>query len=224
MDSANRAMRNIDRAIQDQGETIAGLTSRLKKIELSNTSVPNNSLTRRDPRLPELSQSSRTTIPDVAVTTAAALNAERSAAKLKKALLGMRGDKPILNIKATGGAPRNLLTTSRGPEPLGDGGEDWASPAAADPFELPKEDVFKPGAAMTGSSQTARGKPAKTHRAPAPTAPKANAVFHSNVSVTSAKPSPPPKEFSWGPLPDFQAKSSPPRSGVPFVSFGSVKK
>ncbi|KAJ3728788.1 hypothetical protein C8R42DRAFT_545103, partial [Lentinula raphanica] len=79
LDTIHRTYRNIDIALQQQGDEVAQLNARLHKLDLN---VPTrNSLTARDPRLPSFSPHSRPSIitPDVAVTTAAALNAERSA-------------------------------------------------------------------------------------------------------------------------------------------------
>uniref|UniRef100_A0A0W0F345 Nucleoporin Nup159/Nup146 N-terminal domain-containing protein n=1 Tax=Moniliophthora roreri TaxID=221103 RepID=A0A0W0F345_MONRR len=102
IDTVNRTYRNIDIAIQQQSDDVARLTSRVKKLDLSvpSTSLLRQSVAGRDPRLPDpIVRRPFNVTPDVAVTTAAALNAERSAHKLKTALLAARKE-PLLNMTA----------------------------------------------------------------------------------------------------------------------------
>ncbi|KAF5391761.1 hypothetical protein D9757_001746 [Collybiopsis confluens] len=99
LDTIHRTYRNIDIALQQQTDEVEQLNTRLMKLNLS--APPRGDPGTRDPRLPTFTPHSRPSIitPDVAVTTAAALNAERSAQKLKTMLLKARKE-PLLNVKA----------------------------------------------------------------------------------------------------------------------------
>ncbi|KAH0584932.1 hypothetical protein H2248_008204 [Termitomyces sp. 'cryptogamus'] len=106
LDSINRTYRNINIALGQQAAQIALLKKRFTKLRSSpelSTSGPSSlpSYPKRDPRLPSPQSSRRSTVtPDVAVTTAAALNAERAAHRLKRALLQVRSA-PLLNTAAS---------------------------------------------------------------------------------------------------------------------------
>ncbi|KAG6884149.1 hypothetical protein C0993_000926, partial [Termitomyces sp. T159_Od127] len=106
LDSINRTYRNIDLALNQQAAKIALLKKRFAKIRsssqssISNPSSPSSHL-KRDPRLPSPQSNHRLAVtPDVAATTAAALNAERAAHRLKRALLQARSA-PLLNTTAS---------------------------------------------------------------------------------------------------------------------------
>lgn len=109
LDTVNRTFRNIDISITQQSGDVAKLQQRMSKLDVSP-----NVLGSRDKRLSESSvKKPSAVIPHVAVTTAAALNAERSAQKLKRALLAVRKE-PLLNNKvASKPAPVSFLTPSR---------------------------------------------------------------------------------------------------------------
>lgn len=94
LDTVNRTFRNIDIAIDQQTQEISQLRNRMAKLEISGGVGPGDQ--------PILSTSKRplNVTPNVAITTAAALNAERSAQRLKKALLTSR-TQPFLNTTAT---------------------------------------------------------------------------------------------------------------------------
>ncbi|KAJ7583608.1 hypothetical protein C8J56DRAFT_724003, partial [Mycena floridula] len=81
LDTINRSYKNIDIAINQQSAGISRLTERVAKLDLT-APYPSFSQSRRDPRLPDaVTPSSRpfNITPHIAITTAAALNSERSA-------------------------------------------------------------------------------------------------------------------------------------------------
>lgn len=109
LDTVNKTFRNIDIAIMQQGGDVAKLQQRIGKLDLSS-----NILGPRDKWVSESRvKKPSSVIPDVAVTTAAALNAERSAQKLKRALLAARKE-PLLNKAVSHPAPpTSFITPSR---------------------------------------------------------------------------------------------------------------
>ncbi|KAF8656789.1 hypothetical protein AX16_002341 [Volvariella volvacea WC 439] len=97
LDTINRTYRNIDIAIDQQSEDISKLAARIARLSVK---APAQKISDRDPRLPDhVPKRAYNITPHVAVTTAAALNAEQSAHKLKQALLNMRKE-PLLNTTA----------------------------------------------------------------------------------------------------------------------------
>ena len=88
-------------ALQYQADEVARLTARISKLAIKNPGFLKSQNPARDARLPDAVVSRRpyNVAPQVAVTTAAALNAERSAHELKRALLATRKE-PLLNMKA----------------------------------------------------------------------------------------------------------------------------
>ncbi|KAJ3786013.1 hypothetical protein GGU10DRAFT_311953 [Lentinula aff. detonsa] len=227
LDTIHRTYRNIDIALQQQGDEVAQLNARLRKLDL--TASTHNSPATRDPRLPSFSPRSRPFIitPDVAVTTAAALNAERSAYKLKTMLLKARQE-PLLNVKAKevaeGGKKVPLAyTTPKSSLPLMNSGEipfntpiirgplfgGTASPSAPetgkwDTLSFP-EDNFHPSIPMSSGGR--RGGPPQRKHGTAPSVKKSPAPG-SPETGGAPKPSPPTASFDWGPLPIFNKPSS----------------
>ena len=92
LDTVNRTFRNIDVAIERQKHEMSLLRQRMAGLEIGGVS------TREQVAVSSPKQPLNVT-PNVAITTAAALNAERSAQKLKKALLASR-TQPLLNTSA----------------------------------------------------------------------------------------------------------------------------
>ncbi|TFK72992.1 hypothetical protein BDN72DRAFT_762517 [Pluteus cervinus] len=182
-DTVNRTYRNIDIAIQQQSTDVSKLSARLSKLDL--TSRPNRS--ERDPRLPDrvIKQPYHVT-PHVATTTAAALNAERSAHKLKRALLKVRME-PLMNTTAaTAPPPPVTFNTPKKPDSSsqveGLDSPEWSLP----------EDQFNPSTPVP----TRRGAGTGTKR-------------HQSVPLRrgpASTPSPNPSSFDWGPLPQFSAQ------------------
>ena len=155
----------------------------------------------KDLRLPD-DESRRpfSVTPHVAITTAAALNAERSAQKLKKALLAAR-KAPLLNNKAAQAAPARItFKTPQKIAPPDNSESDYAfkTPISGTLFEretpqtplqewLFPEDNFSP----LPSPPTRRGAGRTKKHA-------------SNVPLKKSGGSPQaPVSFDWGPLPGF---------------------
>lgn len=150
----------------------------------------------------------------MAASTAAALNAERSAQKLKRALLGLRQE-PLLNTKAvTAVAPAITFETPQKPtvvksesatpnasQVLGTdifiGDTVFLAPAALPGFESPSPE---PDDSPTNLLK-ARGRTTGKHHTKSATLKNPAAVGHAT----------PPTTFSWGPLPVQQntAKTTP---------------
>ena len=155
--------------------------------------------------------------PDVAVTTAAALNAERSAQRLKKALLAVRKE-PLLNTKAASTPNVRLMTPQKPsnqpsafppllpPSPTSSM-PDWTS--------LP-EDNFKPSALPSPPSRRGGGSGQRKH----PSVPLKRSMGPSEAS-TSTAPS-----FDWGPLPTFPSSPGMAKTTVPtaFVPLSTAIK
>ncbi|KAF9526360.1 hypothetical protein CPB83DRAFT_857976 [Crepidotus variabilis] len=128
LDTINRTYRNIDIAIEQQTDDVNRLGTRVSKISIADAQAASAAsaalLLQRDSRLPDLPSSPLSlrkpinVTPNVAVTTAAALNAEHSAARLKKALLAVR-KQPLLNDKVTREptAPTSFTSPSKGDKP-----------------------------------------------------------------------------------------------------------
>ena len=150
--------------------------------------------------------------PDVAVTTAAALNAERSAQRLKKALLAVRKE-PLLNTKAASTPNVPLMTPQKSsnqpsafpallpPSPASSSMLDWTS--------LP-EDNFNPNALPLPPGRRSGGGGQRKH----PSVPLKRSMGASEASAPTAP------SFDWGPLPTFpsspgMAKTTVPTSFVP---------
>ncbi|KAK7691120.1 hypothetical protein QCA50_006223 [Cerrena zonata] len=108
LDTINRTYRNIDIAISQQSDDLTRLVSRMSKLKIKrsrDSPAPSSrfsasseesrflTATQDDKRAPVNVTSS------IAVTTAAALNAERAAQRLKKALMKARKE-PLLNTQA----------------------------------------------------------------------------------------------------------------------------
>ena len=124
-------------------------------------------------------------VPNVAVTTAAALNAERSAQNLKQALLAVRKE-PLLNSTATpplaGGA--TPLQKSNG------SGAGLSADQAATSLAAPLDPPFSIGESPTSLFKARRTLGPKLHSKPIP-------FKISPASSASSAPS----AFDWGPLP-----------------------
>ncbi|KAF7773390.1 hypothetical protein Agabi119p4_5557 [Agaricus bisporus var. burnettii] len=216
LDVINRTYRNIDMAIQQQNDEMEKLAGRVSKLKIGSQNSPSGS---RDIRLPDRQRRGIAISPHVAVTTAAALNAERSAYKLKKALLKVRKE-PILNVRAAS-APRppsafetpqkspaasNIFESVQGPlfpPPEENRGTFWDID-----LNVPAEDKFRPGAPLPSSKRGAGSNPKK----------------HSSVSLkrTSSEASPPNKTSAadfWGTPPAFPSSklAGEVKAKVPFV-------
>ncbi|KAJ7722726.1 hypothetical protein DFH07DRAFT_932330 [Mycena maculata] len=235
LDTLNRTFRNMDIALDNQTGDVERLAARIAKLDVKDRPRNGHRAGTRDVRLPDPVTRQRpfNVTPHVAVTTAAALNAERSAHKLKRSLLSVRKE-PLLNTQAASApsAPLAFQTPQRSGLGLGLGLAGPGTPArslsfgtgSSTPpqstmfgFDFP-EDNFNPspppavrrGAGGSGKTRISNSVPLK--RSPG----------------QLSTPSPPPS-FDWGPLPNFQKKPvtlSPENSlGGSWVSegFGSKK-
>jgi nucleoporin NUP159 len=178
----------------------------------------------RDPRLPDRVRRPVNVTPNVAATTAAALNAERGAHRLKKALLAARKE-PLLNNSVNVSKPPPLgfqsplrtppkaeiaktATTpgnaSRFSLPSSFSGGTFDTPVKDEPddaFALPDDD-FSPSALLPGGPNSRRSVTKK----------------HSSVQLpkrSPGTPTPAAPSFDWGPMPTF---IKPPSTSL-FASF-----
>ncbi|KAL1701706.1 hypothetical protein EV121DRAFT_282457 [Schizophyllum commune] len=195
LDVLNRTYRNIDLAINNDRELIDSLTARMANVSFGegrSRAAKLKDANRRDSRLPDPNPRPLNVTPNVAVTTAAALNAERSAARLKRVLLAARPE-PLLNkTAATAPAPPAVFQTPMKP------GATPRTPAF-DPKDAMwadfGEDKFSPQT-PTPAGRRGAGSGVRRHQ-PSPAVKK----------VPLSTPSPPPN-FSWGPLPPPRAATS----------------
>ncbi|KAH9481729.1 hypothetical protein JR316_0006256 [Psilocybe cubensis] len=214
LDTINRTFRNIELAIDQQADEVSRLATRISKLDMAEKS---SSVSRRDARLPDAAgRRVHDIIPDVAATTAAALNAERSAQRLKNALLAVRKE-PLLNNTVAQAPPAlyafqtpQKSSTSSGPSKFafkapasGSLFSDVPTPLSASDimpnWDLP-EDNFMPMDAANLISTRSQSK----QRIHSPSA---------QIKKTPGSGgSTPPAEFDWGPLPNFQ---SPPAKHMP---------
>ena len=205
LDTINRSYQNIDKIIREKSDQVSDLTARISKLNAKDVAASNP----RDSRLGD-SGSGRPyhVTPDVAVTTAAALNAERSAQRLKKALLAVRTE-PLLNTKAAS-TPNMLLQT---PQKLSN--QPSAFPALLPPSSMPDwtslpEDNFNPNASPLPQSRRGGGGQRKHPSVP---------LKRSTVSSETFTSTPTAPSFDWGPLPNFPspgtAKTTMPMAFVP---------
>lgn len=207
MDTINRTYRNIDLAISQQEDDVDRLVDRVSKLKIN----PPQAVTPKIGRLPlELRESpgkrAVAVTPNVAATTAAALNAERAAQRLKGALLRARKE-PLLNKQAVGTVASALEYSS--PQKLLGSSESevsWKPPASSDllatpTWTMPAFQPQSPGSptpthpGARRKETTGLGKHAKPIRRP---------TGSPNSSTTSS----PPSGFSWGPLPGVAPKTT----------------
>jgi nucleoporin NUP159 len=209
LDTINRTYRNIDIAVQQQTDDVAQLTSRISKLSVRTSGPSKPQHPARDARLPDAVVSRRpyNVTPHIAITTAAALNAERAAHKLKRALLAARKE-PLLNTKAAAAppppsgyksppkapiAPRlgvGFSATVNGPLfPVARKPEVESTPT---PWTLP-EDNFNPSTPLATRRGAGAGK--RQHM---------SVPLRKSGGSPSPAASPPAATFEWGPLPVFE--------------------
>ena len=209
LDTINRSYQNIDRIIKERGDQVSDLAARISRL---NTKAVANS-PQQDFRLGD-SESGRpyNVTPDVAVTTAAALNAERSAQRLKKALLAVRKE-PLLNTKAASASNVRLMT------PQKPSNQPSAFPALLPPSptssslasmldwtSLP-EDNFNPNALPSPPSRRGGSGGQRKH----PSVPLKRSMGPSETSASTAP------SFDWGPLPTFPSSPGMAKTTVPMA-------
>ncbi|KAF8207210.1 hypothetical protein K438DRAFT_1931247 [Mycena galopus ATCC 62051] len=196
LDTLNRTFRNMDIALDTQTNDVERLAARVAKLDMKG-GKRNGRASTRDARLPDpvTRQRPSNVTPHVAVTTAAALNAERSAHKLKRALLSVRKE-PLLNTQAASAPPAPLAfkTPQRAGLGLGlglGGVPSTPTQSTMPGFDFP-EDTFNPSPPPAVRRGAGTGKTRISNSVPL----KRNLAGYST-------PSPPPS-FDWGPLPNFQ--------------------
>ncbi|KAJ7220027.1 hypothetical protein GGX14DRAFT_585136 [Mycena pura] len=234
LDTLNRTFRNMDIALDNQTSDVEKLTARVAGLSVSHPQSNGHTAGARDARLPDPITRQRpfTVTPHVAMTTAAALNAERSAHKLKRALLAARKE-PLLNTQAAAAPPAPVAFKTPHKAAVG---IDIGLGALATPFNLGQpvslpstplqttmfgfdlpEDNFNPsppppvrrGAGGGGKSSRISG----------------SVPLKRSPGQTSVAP--PPQAFNWGPLPTFgKPKSVSPENslGGSWVSEGFGSK
>ena len=211
MDTVNRTYRNIDIAIGQQADEVAQLASRISKLKLDGPLKHEDTLA--TPRLPDsVTGRPYNVTPAVAVTTAAALNAERSAHKLKRALLAARKE-PLLNNNAATATPPPIAFKTPAKIPFGTSVPDpiFTTPIKGPLFStspqdqapipdwaLPKDDKFDPSAGPPSLPAGRRGA-MKKERMSGLLKKSWQNPMPGLISTSSS----PPAGFSWGPLPTF---------------------
>lgn len=219
LDTVNRTYRNIDIAIQQERDAIDGLAQRLSKIDLNTMRSPSP---QRDARLPKPPSRPHAIVPHAAVTTAAALNAERSAQKLKHVLLGLRKE-PLLNqpkanvptppvaflsaSQASGSAKDVVVfnTPIKIEGPLFGKSGSIDSNSFGTGFEFPDDDnSFHLSTPVPTGRRGAGG--GKKH---------GGGFFKKSPSAAATPPKVP--SFDWGPLPAFDYGKSAGSGGSPLV-------
>lgn len=234
LDIVNRTFRNIELAISQQADDVSQLATRVAQLNLAEKpGAPEGPS--RDSRLPDpIRRKPYNVTPNVAAVTAAALNAERAAHKLKKALLAARKE-PLLNMKVQKATPPPVAFSTPGrpvhqhdpisppsvgviPQPSFAGlkldGAVFSPPPAtpstsASTWSLPPDD-FSPSAAPLGGTRRGATAPKKHGSVPLKRAPG-----------TSPSPAPAPASFDWGPLPTFH---TPPKQTSSFFKIDASKK
>ncbi|KAI6039592.1 hypothetical protein EDC04DRAFT_2684462 [Pisolithus marmoratus] len=136
IDTINRTLRNIDLAIDQQQCEVDELRRRISTLNINPTSdgvlLP---LSREKSQAVSQTKRPWNVTPNVAASTAAALNAERAAQKLKRALLTSR-DSPLLNSRAK--VTTSKLTSFQTPKKAGTVKPEPKTPApAGDLFSFP---------------------------------------------------------------------------------------
>ncbi|KAI0648862.1 hypothetical protein C8Q79DRAFT_1064942 [Trametes meyenii] len=233
LDTINRTYRNIDLAIEQEEEDVSTLADRVAQIDMASSSwgaLSFSSASTRDKRLPDRNQRvGREVTPNIAASTAAALNAERSAQKLKRALLKVRKE-PLLNTKAVDARPpereariarKPLLAPDSG---LGLGAAFAAGmhngfPPALGPVPGIAPPVWVPPPPGAFGASLAWSIPPPIQFDPG--SPLGGGVMRGGGSRAHLKsahahqapalkppPPPPPVGFSWGPLPKVMPKQT----------------
>ncbi|KAF4596430.1 hypothetical protein EYR40_007876 [Pleurotus pulmonarius] len=183
--TAHRTFKNIDIAIQQQARDIADLSSRLAKLDIS--SLQSVTATNSGSRYGGTRRSFNVT-PNVAVTTAAALNSERSTQRLKNRLLSLRSE-PLMNTKS--------LTAAKPPVAFSTPGK-----PAAPPVQSPSMNFDLPAAFPSSPSPSPAG-PSSRRGAAFSSKHLKSATLKKTFSSPDHQHSPPPPSDFWGPLPSF---------------------
>ncbi|KAF5326909.1 hypothetical protein D9619_004355 [Psilocybe cf. subviscida] len=254
IDTINRTYRNIEIALEQQSDEVSRLANRISHLKVDESgapvapSTPARSGSAPREGTPQSQQRPYNISTSVAETTAAALNGERSAARLKKVLLRVRKE-PLLNTQALDAPPPPLAYDSpRKPSTSVFGASAFDSSAFGKPFDYPTpplNGVEAPlGDTLLDSSSDlnkildfsnlpdedefhptdlseSSGRRAGRSRSHKLVNPKKGVPFVPKTPQEQSSP-PPPSTFNWGPLPKFGASSSPPiATPAKFVPFAS---
>ncbi|KAF7327488.1 hypothetical protein MKEN_00327400 [Mycena kentingensis (nom. inval.)] len=210
LDTLNRTFRNMDLALETQTNDVEQLVARVAKLRVIQPKT--NGRETRDARLPDPISRQRplSVTPHVAVTTAAALNAERSAHKLKRVLLSVRKE-PLLNTQAAAAPPAPLAFQTplrSGGINLGLGAHQLVSTPPQDlvGFDFP-EDNFNPSSPLPSTRRGGGG-----------TRSRVSSSVSLKRSPGQAPATPSPPAFDWGPLPDFGKGKAPESSAGAWLS------
>jgi nucleoporin NUP159 len=191
LDTVNRTSRNINLAIRQQSVDISALSSRIAKLDIeggSPLSTPSRTRERDIVRRP------LDVTPHVASTTAAALNAEQTAHRLKETLLAVRSQ-PLLNTQAANARPAlRAFDTPKKPDAdlgssVGSLGGVFSTPFTPSPLNK-TESVGK--GVSPPVSLGRRGTAQKYHAKSVP------------LKSTPTAGTPPKPTFDWGPLPGIK--------------------
>jgi nucleoporin NUP159 len=167
---------------------VSALSARVAKLNLDSGS-PSGTPSRRQER--DVVRRALDVTPHVASTTAAALNAEQSAHRLKEALLSMRTE-PLLNTQAAQAKPApRAFDTPQKPSVLDPAPSASSSSSGlfSTPFSLP------PLSAASSSPPTSAGRRNNAQK------------YHSKSVPLKSAPTgatPPKPSFDWGPLPGIK--------------------
>ncbi|KAH7884574.1 hypothetical protein F5I97DRAFT_1812802 [Phlebopus sp. FC_14] len=213
LDTVSRTFRNIDIAIEQQKREMNKLRIRMSKLD----TLSLNGMTALDKRLSWSSSKRPSNVtPNVAATTAAALNAERSAQKLKRVLLAVRTE-PLLNTKAS---ETHALTSFQTPQ---------KAPAASEPADgllsLPTTPLLHfPSSMPAWSPQTLPSEFGDSTSLGTPPSRGRGGTKHHQKPVALKKALPaaatsaefaPPADFAWKPLQPMKPISTLPFSIAP---------
>jgi len=186
LDTVNRTSRNINIAIRQQSSDITALSSRIAKLNIEGGS-PSSTSSRARER--DLVRRPWDVTPHVASTTAAALNAEQAARRLKEALFAVRTE-PLLNKQASIARPAlRAFETPQKPDadPASSGGSSGGG-SFSTPLTLPPRNVSD--SASRGASPPLGRRSTQRHHA------KSVQLKSTPTAGTTTKPA-----FDWGPLP-----------------------
>jgi len=237
LDTINRTYRNIDLAVSQQAHDIAQLTTRVSKLKIDESRrksaspakgkgerrMPEDSIFAPDGR--NKSTPPRDVTPNVAATTAAALNAERAAQRLKRALLKVRTE-PLLNTQAA--AAVSVPVDFKTPHKSGS----TSDPSSSSTSVLNLDNISFPAISQSATSQTLSWSlpPFETPSTPSPSpssetpyarhrtnsgnkyhqkavALKKSPAVVSTPAAVATSPTP-ATSFDWGPLPGVKPKST----------------
>ncbi|OCH90355.1 hypothetical protein OBBRIDRAFT_755181 [Obba rivulosa] len=205
LNTINRTYRNIDLAIEQEADKVSELTHRVAKLKLDRKGTPPREGRDRERR----SQGLYEVTPHVAMSTAAALNAEMTAQKLKNALLAARKE-PLLNTQAVDATPTRRIEDFPPPVKTEYGLFGMATPQTSSPafnvepgWTLPPFEIPTSPSAPLGPKLGSKLRDKKHHPAPVKKAPPALAAAAATTTTT----------FEWGPLPNLAPTT--PAKGLP---------